>query len=102
MQKSACATILFYLLINLNCQAQLIHTWDKAMKGSGHDFVQDIEISPSGNVYVTGYFSGTIDFDPSTGGSFFSLLQVMKMFLLPNTQLMEHLFGQSILALLLM
>jgi hypothetical protein len=39
--------------------------WTKAMGSSGADRGQAIAVDKSGNVYATGYFNGTADFDPS-------------------------------------
>lgn len=39
--------------------------WAKAMGSSGADRGQAIAVDKSGNVYATGYFNGTADFDPS-------------------------------------
>lgn len=38
--------------------------WTKTFGGTGSDVARSITSDASGNVYVTGYFSGTIDFDP--------------------------------------
>ncbi len=38
--------------------------WVKAFGGSQQDVVKDIALDPSGNVFTTGYFSNTVDFDP--------------------------------------
>lgn len=41
--------------------------WAKSFGGSTADYVYGITTDPSGNVYTTGYFQGTVDFDPGVG-----------------------------------
>ena len=38
--------------------------WAKSMGGSNHDVANAIAVDASGNVYTTGWFNGTSDFDP--------------------------------------
>ncbi|CAN5265868.1 hypothetical protein BH09BAC5_BH09BAC5_12850 [soil metagenome] len=45
--------------------------WAKAMGGSTVDFSYAIAVDISGNIYTTGYFQGTADFDP--GASTYNL-----------------------------
>jgi hypothetical protein len=41
--------------------------WARRLGGVEHDQIHDIAVDAIGNVYVTGYFEGTVDFDPGAG-----------------------------------
>lgn len=41
--------------------------WAKSMGGPENDYTYSIALDPLGNVYSTGGFQGTVDFDPSSG-----------------------------------
>ena len=55
------------LLIGSTSQAQVVFEWAKVMGSTGYDKSVGIAIDASGNVYTTGYFTGTVDFDPGAG-----------------------------------
>jgi hypothetical protein len=41
--------------------------WSKSFGGSSTDDAFDVDVDASGNIYVAGYFSNTVDFDPGAG-----------------------------------
>lgn len=41
--------------------------WSKSFGGNGYDYVKDIEVDNAGAIYLTGYFTDTVDFDPNAG-----------------------------------
>ncbi len=44
--------------------------WAKRMGGIDHDLAYSISIDTYSNLYITGYFEGTADFDPDTGTTY--------------------------------
>ncbi len=46
--------------------------WAKQMGGPSEELSASIATDTNGNVYSTGYFQGTVDFDPGSGTSFLS------------------------------
>jgi hypothetical protein len=43
------------------------YVWAKSFGGSGADYAFSLAMNSAGNVYTTGYFDGTVDFDPGAG-----------------------------------
>ena len=61
-------TVIFVLTFNLyNVCAQVPDfNWVKTIGESDYDVAQSVAVDTGGNVYVAGYFKGTVDLDPST------------------------------------
>ncbi len=72
-EKKTITTILMLALIGLShvTNAQSPNwLWAKGMNGTGNDIGYSVTTDAFGNVYTTGFFSGTVDFDPDLSGSF--------------------------------
>lgn len=41
--------------------------WAKSIGAINYDYSYDVAVDDSGNVYITGYFQGIVDFDPGSG-----------------------------------
>lgn len=55
------------VLLTLNCYSQTLNfDWASKIGGTAEETSNSMAIGKSGNVYTTGYFNGTCDFDPST------------------------------------
>ncbi len=57
-----------FMVFTLNTQAQDVElAWAKSMGGSFEDWGENIAVDASGNVYTTGGFKDTVNFDPGLG-----------------------------------
>lgn len=65
MKKSILATLFILSLHLINAQSPL--EWVKDMGATLNDRGESVVVDSIGNVYTTGFFRGTVDFDPNAG-----------------------------------
>ena len=66
--KTATLILISWLVTTLLSQAQEPHfQWANCIGGISGDHTDAITVDDTGNVYTTGIFCGTVDFDPNAG-----------------------------------
>ncbi|MBN8701528.1 MAG: SBBP repeat-containing protein [Bacteroidetes bacterium] len=75
--------------------------WIKSIGGSDYEMGSALAVDTLGNIYVTGYFSGTVDFNPNAGTASLSSVSgsndifVLKLDSAGNFGWVKHLAGTS-------
>lgn len=76
---------LFFLFVGLiltaNSTSAQTLKWVKQIGAGSHDQGRSIAFDASGNVYTTGTFNGTVDFDPGPGTYFLTSTAVEDVFI---------------------
>ncbi|MCS3798547.1 MBG domain-containing protein [Niastella sp. OAS944] len=67
MKRIKLSVLAFLLIAGYVSNAQPFYNWAKRMGSGGADVGQSVTVDASGNVYSTGNFTGTVDFDPGAG-----------------------------------
>lgn len=70
--------------------------WAKNMGGSLNDGSQSITTDAAGNVYSTGFFSGTADFDPGTGVANITAIGFQDIFMLQLDSAGNYIWAKNI------
>ncbi len=68
-KKISLLIALFLLQLNNISYAQVNFEWAKSISGTGLEVSYNVKVDASGNVYTTGQFEGTVDFDPGASTS---------------------------------
>jgi len=79
--KKKCITLLVCCLVLVSDAQSLNFEWVKQMRGSNDDSAESIAVDIHGNVYTTGGFRETVDFDPGTNEYNLTAVDDVDMFI---------------------
>ncbi len=65
--KKIIASICFLIIILFSKAQTPTFEWAKKMSGTDSDYGRSVAVDTFGNVYTTGWFRGTVDFNPGAG-----------------------------------
>ncbi len=80
-------------ILKLDQNGQFI--WAKSIGGTSFDYANDIKIDASGNLYITGVFRNTVDFDPGTSTHNLTSNGQYDVFVLKMDQSGNHVWSTS-------
>jgi len=69
-KRICCLTAIIFPILfgeNVSAQETVVLNWAKRIGGTGADRARDMAFDAAGNIYTTGYYTGTVDFDPGPG-----------------------------------
>lgn len=71
------------------------YVWAKQIGGTGDEAGNALAVDAAGNIYLTGYFTGTVDFDPGTGTANQTATALQDIFIckLDNTGAYQWAYG---------
>jgi len=96
MLKMKNIILCFYLLLIISgVQAQAFE-WAKSLGSSNNDHAYSISVDDSGNVYTTGYYQETVDFDPGIGVANLSAVDDKDIFILKMDASGNFIWAKSI------
>ena len=96
MKSKSCIALFFVTCCFEMLNAQIVE-WASGTGSAGIDSTAAIEVDSTGNVFVTGMFSGTIDFDPSIGVTNLTATGFGNLFVAKYTKAGSLIWGHLIL-----
>ena len=73
--------VVLFLCYGSVVHADAVYSFTKTMGGTDHDYGRSVAFDGSGNVYITGSFRGTVDFDPGAGSDSHTSIGLEDIFL---------------------